>query len=258
MSPRERIGYAGVAGLVLFGFGFVGARHLRKPAPIVFESAPVASTNATRAGQETPTEVVVHVAGAIKNPGVVRLPVGARVVDAVHAAGGPAANADLDSVNLAAKLIDASQLRILTKNETKTTSPSTAVSRHKTVVPEIDRGGYFAPVEIPPEYLAKAEIAPAPPSAKAQQIVSGPPAVTTEAPAASNRWAAAKPAPSEVAINAASLEELQKLPGVGPATAQKILAYREANGPFKSVEEILAIKGIGPKKFEKMRPYLKL
>jgi competence protein ComEA len=58
---------------------------------------------------------------------------------------------------------------------------------------------------------------------------------------------------AKVNINTASAEELETLPGVGPAMAQKILEYRKANGPFKRVEELLNIKGIGEKSFQRMK-----
>ncbi|MBN1466058.1 ComEA family DNA-binding protein [candidate division KSB1 bacterium] len=54
-------------------------------------------------------------------------------------------------------------------------------------------------------------------------------------------------------INAASLEELQILPRIGPATAQKIIAFREKNGPFSRIEDIQKVKNIGPKTFEKIK-----
>jgi comEA protein len=59
-----------------------------------------------------------------------------------------------------------------------------------------------------------------------------------------------------VNINTANSAELQEVPGIGPATAEKILKMRKVHGPFKSVEELLAIKGIGKKKLAKWRPYL--
>jgi competence protein ComEA len=54
-------------------------------------------------------------------------------------------------------------------------------------------------------------------------------------------------------INTASQSELETLPGVGPVTAEKIIAYRESNGPFQTIEEIMDVAGIGPVKFEGMK-----
>jgi competence ComEA-like helix-hairpin-helix protein len=65
-----------------------------------------------------------------------------------------------------------------------------------------------------------------------------------------------KPPAQPVNINTATSEELQLVPGIGPATAQKILQMRKSYGPFKSVDDLLAIRGLGPKRLEKMRKYL--
>ena len=65
-----------------------------------------------------------------------------------------------------------------------------------------------------------------------------------------------KPPAEPVNINTANSEQLQQVPGIGPATAQKILQMRKSYGAFKSVDDLLAIRGLGQKRLEKMRRYL--
>ena len=59
-----------------------------------------------------------------------------------------------------------------------------------------------------------------------------------------------------VNINTASAAELQKLPGIGPATARSIVRYRERNGPFRRVEELLIIRGISRSRLKALRPHI--
>lgn len=68
--------------------------------------------------------------------------------------------------------------------------------------------------------------------------------------------AAKKPPLKPININTANSEELQQVPGIGPATAEKILQMRKSYGAFKSVDDLLSIRGIGKKRLEKMRKYL--
>ena len=65
-----------------------------------------------------------------------------------------------------------------------------------------------------------------------------------------------KPPPKPININTANSDELQQVPGIGPATAEKILQMRKSYGAFKSVDDLLSIRGIGKKRLEKMRKYL--
>ena len=65
-----------------------------------------------------------------------------------------------------------------------------------------------------------------------------------------------KPPDKPVNLNTATSEQLQQVPGIGPATAGKILQMRKTYGPFKSVDDLLAIRGLGAKRLEKMRKYL--
>lgn len=151
---------------------------------------PVAIAETTE--RRSPEEVVVHVVGAVRRPGLYRLDDGSRVADALDRAGGATPKADLGAVNLAALLLDGTQI----------------------VVPRVGRGpGGAAPA------VGAAGGAPAGP----------------------------------IRLNAATVEELQEIPGVGPVTAQQIVAFREENGPFRSVDELDAVPGIGPKRLEQMR-----
>jgi comEA protein len=72
----------------------------------------------------------------------------------------------------------------------------------------------------------------------------------------SSALAKKKPPVAPVNLNTATSAQLQEVPGIGPATADKILQMRKSYGPFKSVDDLLAVRGIGPKRLEKMRKYL--
>jgi competence protein ComEA len=119
----------------------------------------------------------VHIVGEIKTPGMYQLPLGARLVDAVFAAGGLTADADNSSVNLARELSDGEQIVVFKVGEIAEAGDSAA-------------GGL-------------------------------------------------------ISINRATAEQLEELPGIGPALSSRIIAYRDANGGFKTKEDLLNVSGIG-------------
>lgn len=62
----------------------------------------------------------------------------------------------------------------------------------------------------------------------------------------------------KIDINTATTEQLQLIPGIGPSIADRIIEYRTENGGFKTIEEIQNVNGIGEKKFNEMKPYIKV
>jgi competence protein ComEA len=190
LPPRQL-----AAALAVIAVSLLGAWHLSRsgggegggggaPAPIRVESG-------DKGGGRS---VVVHVAGAVRSPGVYRMRPTARVDDAVGRAGGPTRRADLSQVNLAAKVEDGRQV----------------------LVPERARAGV--------------------------------PGVS-----------AAEPAPGvPLNLNTATLEQLDELDGIGPATAQSILDYREENGGFGSVEELGQVPGIGDVRLASLREQVRV
>ena len=122
LSPKERFGYVALGAILLLGGGFIAAQKLRRPAtinlheteqpPVTFDHGPSRATESlpTRTSETSGSQIIVHVAGAVNRPGLVALPPGSRVYDAVREAGGPTEDANVDGVNLAAKAIDGSQV----------------------------------------------------------------------------------------------------------------------------------------------------
>jgi competence protein ComEA len=135
--------------------------------------------------------VVVAITGKVRRPGLVRLPAGARVADALDAAGGVLPGTDLSYLNLARKVVDG------------------------------------------------------------ELIVVGLPAPAgTMAPGAD---AGAAGSGAKVNLNTATAAQLDALPGVGPVMAQRIIAYRDRHGGFKSVSELRQVDGIGDARYEDLK-----
>ncbi len=180
--------------LLLIGAVFSYVRSRPKVVRVLDEKGTPVGEGAS-AGKERKVELAVHVAGAVNSPGLYRVEEGSRVADALTKAGGPAPDAMLDNLNLAAKLKDG----------------------EKVLVPR------------------RSEVAPALPAD---------PSDASPTAAASTTL---------ININIASVDELDKLPGVGPALARRIVEYRQKNGQFSSVDELDNVEGIGPSKLESLK-----
>lgn len=185
-SPRARLGLGAVIVVVLVALSITVGIGIVRGSSAPIESVTIDAEETTDAG--APASLFVHVSGAVATPGLYVLDEGARVVDAVAAAGGFAPGADEDAVNLARAVSDGEQL----------------------LVPVVG--------EVPTE-------------------------VGTGAPVGDGR----------VNLNTADATALDTLPRIGPAMAQRIIEWREANGRFTSVDDLLAVPGIGDKMLESLR-----
>jgi competence protein ComEA len=101
-----------IAGVIWYRLGVSGGTDPPIPATAVRAPSPTAGTASTVTTMTSPTRLVVHVAGDVTHPGVVELPPGSRVIDAIEAAGGGRLDADLDRLNLAAKVVDGERVLV--------------------------------------------------------------------------------------------------------------------------------------------------
>ena len=224
--------------IVLLGLGLAGWSVLRARPVALASGSPAASSSPgttttsssaepvpAAAGPTTGTSqspgdpassaapmIDVHVLGAVKHPGVVALPPGSRVQDALDRVGGTKKSAALGDLNLAQPLADGQQVFI---------------ARHGGTSEVRD------PVAIPP--------------GGADPAGSG--ASGTTGSATSGAGGASPPAGRPVNLNTATVDELDQLPGVGPVTAQKIIDWRTQHGRFDSPAELQEVDGIGPKTY---------
>lgn len=191
-------------------------------------------SESAQGGASGEATVRVHVAGAVNNPGVYTLPAQGRAVDAIAAASGAAADADLDRVNLAGALSDGVQIYVPHRGETAAPAQiqpngGTANAGQGTAANGASQNGTAQ-------------------NGAAQSGAQPQPARTLTASGSAQKGS------TPVNINTATAEELQSLPRIGPAMAQRIIAWREAHGGFRSVDELDAVPGIGPSMLENLRP----
>ena len=89
-------------------------------------------------------------------------------------------------------------------------------------------------------------------------VLAAPPALPSCLPGFDEERPKATSPSFVIDINQATAEDFQKLPGIGPALAGRIVAYRKKHGPFRRVEDLLIVRGIGHKKWKAIRPYVKV
>lgn len=190
------VGIVVLTGCLWGGYSLFQARTAPVATAAVAPSVSVGAASPTPSPSPTVT-LLVHVLGEVRKPGVVRLPEGARVQDALAAAGGLTKRADPGALNLAAPVSDGAQLTVGRSGD--------------------DSG------------LTGAEVDGTGPGQ----------------PAALN-------------LNTATLDQLDTLPGVGPVTAQKILAWRDEHERFRDVAELQEVPGIGPKSYAEIAPRVRV
>ena len=162
--------------------------------------------------------VRVQVSGAVLEPGIYDVPASCRVEEAIAAAGGLTENADSERVNLVRKVRDGMQIRVPVQKAARTNRTQRKNAQAKTGL-----------------------------------------GASTTKKSSSTRAGAEKnnSVVQSVRINSASASELQQLPGIGPALAQRIVDTR-SRGRFASVEDLLRVPGIGKAKLAKLRDYVEV
>ena len=190
-----------------------------------FSSAGVQGAGGQRSGKTQGKTIRVQVSGAVLEPGIYDLPADSRAEAAIAAAGGLKEAADTERVNMVRKLRDGMLLK----------------------VPALKAGGG--------KKAAQRDA-----GASGKSAASGNAANAYGKNAADKRGGSkvsAQGSAGRVRINSASASELQSLPGVGSALAQRIIAER-SRGRFASAEDLLRVSGIGKAKLEKMRAYVEV
>lgn len=184
-----------------------------------------------------PVELTVCVSGAVKSPGLYRLPKGSRGQDAIKLAGGVTEEADLDRVNLAQLCKEGGHIKVPRLSQSRLRT----LQKQKDGVQEWEAACGTVDVNTEKRRASREKNGGEADSLSAQ--------LTHEPkdPAARR----------SIHLNTATAAELRQLPGVGEATARRILAYREQR-LFNRIEEIMQVPGIGERKFARMKDFLAL
>ena len=163
----------------------------------------------------------VYVTGEIKNPGVYKLSEDARIFQLIDSAGGFTSKADRESLNLADFLADGMHIHVGAK-----------------LPPRVNR-------------QPAARI----PGLPAQNVVVQQPTQSAQSVSQQSRQSSGNSSSNSVKVdvNHADAKELERLTGIGPAIAKRIIEYRNAHGKFTKPDDLIKVKGIGPAKLEKMR-----
>ena len=176
--------------------------------------------------EEIPKEekIKVDIKGAVKNPGVYEINSNGRVADAIVISCGLTNDSDTSTINLSKNLTDEMVIIIYTKEE----------------VAEMLKGSTSI------KYIEKECICPKIENdACIDNVIDNKPDTNT-----SNE--------QKVSLNSATIDELMQLPGIGEVKAKAIIAYREENGGFKTIEELLEVNGIGESTFNKLKENITL
>lgn len=205
--------------LIKFGVGF------KTPA------APAESNPPDQVAAEESQEIVVYVTGAVLKPGLVKLRAGARLADALSAAG-ESADANISDLNLAEKLKDGQKIVIphlqMAKDAGNAGNSGNAgnaglSANTRNGAPNASAAGNQSSMQSS--------------SQSSQSTQSSNPGSGTNA---------------KININTADEKQLDTLPGIGPAMAARIISFRTDNGPFTNIEALKDVPGIGDKKFAQL------
>ena len=216
-------------------------------------SAPLAAI-AVRARRPTGAPgdaVVVYVAGAVARPGVYRLAPSSRANDAVRAAGGVTAAADPIAVNLAGRIEDGEELVVPRRGEAAAADAPSAGDPPRHHRKKRRHRKRRAPLDENRAIGASSDGSGGEASASNGDR-------TVDGGAATGTASASESASRPVRLNAAGAEELATLPGIGPALADRIVAFRAVDGPFASVDDLLDVAGMTKAKVDALAPFVVL